>query len=108
MSKNELICEKAVLIKSMKVLENCVDEGNTKLENHNKNKIISCNKLIASQTKISLGSKRKAELSAEIETIDKKIKEMRDWASSSIYKENSSIFFFSNFSSKILMLFVFY
>ena len=78
MSKNELICEKAVLIKSMKVLENCVDEGNTKLENHNKNKIISCNKLIASQTKISMGSKRKAELSAEIETIDKKIKEMRD------------------------------
>ena len=78
MSKNELICEKAVLIKSMKVAENCVDEGNTKLENHTKNKIISRNKLIASQTKISIGLKRKAELSAEIETIDKKIKEMRD------------------------------
>ena len=92
MLKNELICEKAVLIKSMKVAENCVDEGNTKLENHTKNKIISCNKLIASQTKISIGLKRKAELSAEIETIDKKIKEMRDWASSSIYKENNSIF----------------
>ena len=91
MSKNELICEKAVLIKSMKVAENCVDEV-TKLENHTKNKIISCNKLIASQTKISIGLKRKAELSAEIETIDKKIKEMRDWASSSIYKENNSIF----------------
>ena len=62
----------------MKVAENCVDEGNTELENLTKSKILSRDKLIASQTKISLGSKRKAELSAEIETIDKKIKEMRD------------------------------
>ena len=77
-SKNELIREKAVLIKSMKVAENCADEGNTELENLTKSKILSSDKLIASQTKISLGSKRKAELSAEIETIDKKIKEMRD------------------------------
>ena len=62
----------------MKVAENCVDEGNTELENLTKSKILSRDKLIASQTKISLWSKRKVELSAEIETIDKKIKEMRD------------------------------
>ena len=62
----------------MKVAENCTDKGNTELENLTKSKIISCDKLIASQTKISMGLKRKAELSAEIETIDKKIKEMRD------------------------------
>ena len=36
------------------------------------------NTLIASQTKISMGVERKAKLSAEIETIDEKIKEMRD------------------------------
>ena len=76
-SKNELIREKAVLIKSIKVTENCVDEANTELENLTKSKILSRDKLIASQTKISMGLKRKAELSAEIETIDKKIKEMR-------------------------------
>ena len=57
------------------------------------------NTLIACQTKISMGLERKTKLSAEIETIDKKIKEMRDQTSSSIYKEN--------FSSKILLL-VFY
>ena len=62
----------------MKVTENCVDEGNTELENLSKSKIISRDKLIASQAKISMGLKRKVELSAEIETIDKKIKEMRD------------------------------
>ena len=76
-SKNELIREKAVLVKSMKVAENCVDEGNTKLENLTKIKILTRQKLIASQTKISMGLKGKAELSAEIETIDKKIREMR-------------------------------
>ena len=32
-SKTELIREKTVLIKSMKVAENCVDEGNTELDN---------------------------------------------------------------------------
>ena len=73
-SKNELIREKVVLIKSMKFTENCVEEGNTELENLTKSKIISRDKLIASQTKISMGFKIKAELSAEIETIDKKIK----------------------------------
>ena len=73
-----MIREKAVSIKRMKVAENCTDKGNTELENLTKSKIISCDKLIASQTKISMGLKRKAELSAEIETIDKKIKEMRD------------------------------
>ena len=62
----------------MKVTENCLDEGNTELENLTKGKIISCDKFIAFQTKISMGLKRKAELSVEIETIDKKIKEMRD------------------------------
>ena len=46
-SKIELIREKAVLIKSMKV-RNCVGEGNTELENLTKNKIISCDKLILS------------------------------------------------------------
>ena len=76
----------------MKVTENRGDEGKTELENLTKNKIISRDKLIASQAKISMELKRKVELSAEIETIDKKIKEMRDWASSSIYKENNSIF----------------
>ena len=62
----------------MKVAENCTDKGNTELENLTKSKIISCDKLIASQSKISMGLKRKAELSAKIETIVKKIKEMRD------------------------------
>ena len=62
----------------MKVAENCVDEGNTELENLTKSKIISRDKLIASQTKTSMGLKRKLELSAETETIDKKIKEIRD------------------------------
>ena len=62
----------------MTVAENCVDEGNTELENLTKSKMLSRDKLNASQTKISLGSKRKAKLSAEIESIDKKIKEMRD------------------------------
>ena len=62
--KNELIHEKTVLIKSMKVAENCVDEGNTDLENLTKSKIVSLDKLIASQTKISLGLKRKVEFSA--------------------------------------------
>ena len=73
-----MIPEKAVLIKSMKVTENCVDEGNIELENLTKSKIINPGKLIASQAKISMGLKRKVELFAEIETIDKKIKEMRD------------------------------
>ena len=73
-----MIREKAVSIKRMKVAENCTDKGNTELENLTKSKIISCDKLIASQTKISMGLKRKAELSAKIETIVKKIKEMRD------------------------------
>ena len=58
----------------MKFTENCVEEGNTELENLTKSKIISRDKLIVSQTKISMGFKIKAELSAEIETIDKKIK----------------------------------
>ena len=40
-SKNELIREKAVLIKSMTVAENCVDEGNTESENLTKSKIRS-------------------------------------------------------------------
>ena len=48
----------------MKVAENCVDEGNTDLENLTKSKIVSLDKLIASQTKISLGLKRKVEFSA--------------------------------------------
>ena len=73
-----MIPEKAVLIKSMKVTENRGDKGKTELENLTKNKIISRDKLIASQAKISMELKRKVELSAEIETIDKKIKEMRD------------------------------
>ena len=89
-SKNELIREKAVLIKSMKVAENCVDEGNTELENLTKSKIISRGKLIASQTKISMGLKRKAKLSAEIETIDKKIKEMiKFYLQGKFFKQNS-------------------
>ena len=62
----------------MKVVENCVDEGNTELENLTRSKIVSRDKLIVSQTKISMRLKRKAELPAEIETIDKEIKEMRD------------------------------
>ena len=62
----------------MEVAENCVDERNTELENLTKSKIISWDKLITTQTKISVGLKRKAEFSAEIENIDKKIKEMRD------------------------------
>ena len=49
-----------VFIKSMKVAENCVDKGNAELENLTKSKIISREKLIASQTKISMGLKRKA------------------------------------------------
>ena len=57
----------------MKVGENCVDEENTELENLTKSKILTRDKLIASQTKISMGLKRKAKLSAEIQTIDKKI-----------------------------------
>ena len=70
-SKNELIREKAVLVKSVKVGENFVDEGHTGLENLTKSKILTRDKLIASQTKISMGLKKKAELSAEIETINK-------------------------------------
>ena len=62
----------------MEVAENCVDKRNTELENLTKSKIISWDKLITTQTKISVGLKRKAEFSAEIENIDKKIKEMRD------------------------------
>ena len=62
----------------MEVTENCVDKGNTELENLTKSKITSCDKLIASQTKISMGLKRKAKPSADIEIIDKKIKQMRD------------------------------
>ena len=69
--RNFVIREKAVLVKSMKVRENCVDEGNTELENLTKSKILTRDKLIASQTKISMGLKRKAEFSAEIETINK-------------------------------------
>ena len=89
--KNELIREKVVLIKSIQVAENYVDEGNIELENLTKSKILSRDdKLIASQTKISRGKpiasqtkismrlKRKATLSAGIETIDEKIKEMKD------------------------------
>lgn len=75
-SKLDFIREKDVLMKSMAVAENCIEEGNLELENLTKSKTISRDKLIASQTKISMGLKRKAELSAEIETIDKKIKDM--------------------------------
>ena len=70
-SKNELIREKAGLVKSMKVRENSVDEGNTELGNLTKSKILTRDRLIASQTKISMGLKRKAEFSAKIETINK-------------------------------------
>ena len=51
----------------MTVAENCVDEGKTELELENltKSKIIGRDKLIAPQTKISIGLKRKAEFSAE-------------------------------------------
>ena len=43
-----------------------------------KSKIISRGKLIASQTKIGMGLKRKTKFSADLEAIDKKIKKMRD------------------------------
>ena len=46
-SKNELIREKAVLIKSMKVAENCVDQGNTESENLTKSKIKSWEKIFS-------------------------------------------------------------
>ena len=59
-SKNELIREKTVLIKSMKVAENVLDKRNNELENLTKSKIISRDELIACQTKISMGLKRKA------------------------------------------------
>ena len=96
-SENEMIWEKVVLIKSMEVTENCVDKGNTELENLTKSKITSCDKLIASQTKISIGLKRKAVFSEEIETIDKKIKEMRNKTSikfhlpGKYFKQNSDV-----------------
>ena len=77
-SKLTLIREKDVLMKSLAVAENCIEEGNVELENITKSKTISRDKLIASQTKISMGLKRKAELSVEIESIDKKIKEMKE------------------------------
>ena len=57
--------EKQVLLKSSKVAESCIDEGNAELEILTKAKIIDRNKLISSQTKISMGLKRKAELFGE-------------------------------------------
>ena len=57
----------------------------------------------ASQTKISMGLKRKAEFSEGIETIDKKIKEMRNKTSIKFYlqrkyfKQNSVVGILSNF-----------
>ena len=57
------------MLKSIKVAEYCVDEGNTELENLTKARTIDRGKLIFSQTKISMGLKRKAKLSAEIESL---------------------------------------
>jgi len=70
-SKAQLNREKQVLLKSIKVAESCIDEGNAELEILTKAKIIDLNKLISSQTKISMGLKRKAELSSEVDILVK-------------------------------------
>lgn len=44
------------------------------LETLTKRKVINRDKLIAAQSKISMGLKRKAELSKELEVLEKKLK----------------------------------
>ena len=75
--KDQLLHEKDVIMQSIKVAENCIDEGNAALEEIIKAKNINREKLINSQSKISMGLKRKAELSLELEAIEKKIKEFK-------------------------------
>jgi hypothetical protein len=75
-AESQLDLEKYVLLKSMKVAEHCIDEGNAELENLTKAKTIDRAKLISSQTKISMGLKRKAELSAEMKVLEKKVKDI--------------------------------
>lgn len=66
--------EKNVLLQSVKVSDTCIKEGNMELETLTKRKVINRDKLIAAQSKISMGLKRKAELSKELEVLEKKLK----------------------------------
>ena len=66
--------EREILLKSIKVADNCIEEGNIELESITKSKTINRDKLIGSQTKISMGIKRKSELSQELNELEKKMK----------------------------------
>lgn len=66
--------EREILLKSIKVADNCIEEGNIELESITKSKTINRDKLIGAQTKISMGIKRKSELSQELNELEKKMK----------------------------------
>ena len=66
-----------MLVNCLKIADDCIEQGNIELAELTKSKTISRQKLIESQEKISNGLKRKAELTADIETIDKKLKETK-------------------------------
>ena len=72
--------EKNIILKSIKVVENRIEEGNTELENITKANRINRDKLIDSWNKIRMQLKTKAELALALEAINKKIKEM-NWGS---------------------------
>ena len=71
----KLNVEKDTILKSMKVADKCIEEGNIELESITKSKVINRDELIRSQNKISLGLKRKAELASDLELVEKKIKQ---------------------------------
>ena len=76
-SRDQLVLERGVLVNRLKIADDCIDQGNIELAELTKIKTISGQKLIESQEKISNGLKRKAEMTADIETIDKKLKETK-------------------------------
>ena len=66
--------ERDILMKSIKVAENCIEEGNLELSAVTMSKTLDREKSIAANTKITMGLKRKSELSQELDELEKKRK----------------------------------
>ena len=71
--------ERAVLFTSTQTPERTIEEGNIESEAITKTKNINRDKLISAVTKISMGLKRKVELSLELRELEKKMKIWTFW-----------------------------
>lgn len=70
----QLSIEIEVLKKGIEIAERSIEEGNIELCDVTKSKVINRDKLMSSQNKISMGIKRKAELSTELKELEKRKK----------------------------------